>query len=494
MSLIIVMNYLLKAPILFEFGGIIMATTTQTLNKNRWLILVAIGLFTFMSTLDGSIVNIALPIMSKNMSIPMNKTEWIVSIYLMTVCACLPLFGKIGDSIGKIKIFRIGTITFVFGSLLCGIFHTFELLLMARIIQAIGASMTMSTNTGIITEVFPLQERGRALGMIGAFVSLGSIMGPGLGGVILAKFSWEYIFLINVPIGILTILLGQKVLPKDSTKSGAKIDYTGFILFATIIITLFGGIFIGQEAGYTKPLPLTLIIISLISMPIFYQIERKKHNPLIQFSLFKNKVFTLSLLTASMIFVTNFFTNVVVPFYLQNTRGYSASFAGLLMMVIPFTMIIGSPVSGYITDKIGAKLLTFIGLILITISQLLYLSLGQQTSLVFFVFASIFVGLGNALFQAPNNTLVMSNVEKKDLGVAGSLNSLARNLGMVIGISLSTTVLYAAMSHNYGEKVTTYISGRPDVFIYGMHAVYVTSTMICLVATIITGIRFFKSK
>jgi len=471
-----------------------METTNQLVNKNRWLILVAIGLFTFMSTLDGSIVNIALPIMSKNMGIPMNQTEWIVSVYLMTVCACLPLFGKIGDSLGKIKIFRIGTITFVLGSLFCGLSHTFELLLLSRVVQAIGASMTMSTNTGIITEVFPMTERGRALGMIGAFVSLGSIMGPGLGGVILAKFSWEYIFLINVPVGILTILLGQKVLPKDSTKSGAKIDFIGFVLFATIILTLFGGIFIGQESGYTKVLPLTLIILALVTMPIFYQIESKKENPLIQFSLFKNKVFTLSLLTASMIFVTNFFTNVVVPFYLQNTRGYSASFSGMLMMVIPFTMIIGSPISGYITDKIGAKLLTFIGLILITISQLLYLVLGQHTSLIFFVFASIFVGLGNALFQAPNNTLVMSNVEKTDLGVAGSLNSLARNLGMVVGISLATTVLYAAMSHDYGKKVTTYISGRPDVFIYGMHAVYITSFIICLIATILTGIRFFKSK
>lgn len=469
-----------------------MDTTNQTLNKNRWLVLVAIGLFTFMSTLDGSIVNIALPVMSKDMRIPMNQTEWIVSIYLMTVCACLPLFGKIGDSIGKIKIFRIGTLTFVIGSLLCGVTHTFELLLFSRIIQAIGASMTMSTNTGIITEVFPISERGRALGMIGAFVSLGSIMGPGLGGVILAKFTWEYIFLINVPVGLLTIILGQKVLPKDSTKSGNPIDFLGFLLFAATILTLFGGIFIGQELGYVHTLPIILIIIALMSMILFYRVEINRDNPLIQFSLFKNKVFTLSLLTASMIFVTNFFTNVVIPFYLQNTRGYSASFSGLLMMVIPFTMIVGSPVSGYITDKVGAKLLTFVGLILITISQVLYLVLGQQTSLIFFVFASIFVGLGNALFQAPNNTLVMSNVEKKDLGVAGSLNSLARNLGMVIGISLSTTVLYAAMSHNYGQTVTTYISGRPDVFIYGMHAVYMTSFVICLIATILTGIRFFK--
>ena len=162
--------------------------------KNRWWILIAISMFTFMSTLDGSIVNIALPTISDDMGIPMNQAEWVVSVYLMIVCSCLLLFGKIGDSRGKIKVFRIGTLIFVLGSLLCGFNHSLGILLFARVVQAIGASMTMATNAGIITEVFPIHERGRALGAIGAFVSLGSIAGPGLGGLILSQFSWRTFF------------------------------------------------------------------------------------------------------------------------------------------------------------------------------------------------------------------------------------------------------------------------------------------------------------
>lgn len=462
--------------------------------KHRWSIIVAVGLFTFMSTLDGSIVNIALPIISKKLAVPMNQVEWVVSIYLMIVCSCLLLFGKIADSVGKIKIFKIGTIVFVIGSFLCGVPHSLEMLLFARIIQAIGASMTMATNSGIITEVFPISERGRALGLIGSFVSLGSIAGPGLGGLILAKFSWSYIFWINVPVGFLTILFGQKVLPKDITKSGKKVDFAGFVLFALFIISLFGGIFIGQELGFTTLYPMILFVVAVISAVVFYRVENHKERPLVEFKMFKNVLFTLSLTTAMMIFVTNFFSNVLMPFYLQNTRGYSASFAGILMMVFPIVMIVGAPVSGYITDKIGPEILTLVGLITLCGAQLAYLLLGEQSSLFIFVIASVLMGLGNALFQAPNNTIVMGSVDKKDLGVAGSLNSLARNFGMVVGISLATTVLYAAMSHLFGQKVTTYIQERPDVFIYGMRVTYFVAFCICLVATILTAIRFFSNR
>ncbi len=190
-------------------------TDDPQIQKNRWWIMFAVSLFTFMSVLDGSIVNIALPVMSKDMKIPMNQSEWVVSIYLIVICALLLLFGKLGDNFGKIKIFKLGAILFTIGSLLCGINLGLIPLLIARAIQAIGAAMTMSTNNGIITEIFPFNERGRALGTIGSFVALGAIAGPGLGGIILAHLDWTYIFWINDPIGIIGIIIGQFILPKD---------------------------------------------------------------------------------------------------------------------------------------------------------------------------------------------------------------------------------------------------------------------------------------
>ncbi|MEO1781250.1 drug resistance MFS transporter [Enterococcus diestrammenae] len=185
---------------------------------------------------------------------------------------------------------------------MCGFNQSLGFLLFARMIQGIGASMTMATNTGIVTEVFPIHERGRALGAIGAFVSLGSIAGPGLGGVILAQFTWSYIFWINVPIGILTMVIAEKFLPKDITMSGHSIDKGGFVYFATTVISFFGGIFLGQEQGFLHPVPLVLFAVALLAFLRFLRVETKVRYPLISFQIFQNRMFSLSLFTALLIF------------------------------------------------------------------------------------------------------------------------------------------------------------------------------------------------
>lgn len=460
--------------------------------KYRWFSLIAVGLFTFMSTLDGSIVNIALPVISEDLGVAMNLSEWIVSIYLMAICVFLLFFGKVGDSFGKIKVFKIGTIVFIIGSFLCGVPGSLPLLLVSRVIQAIGASMTMATGNGIITEIFPIAERGRALGLIGSFVSLGAIAGPGIGGVILSHFGWSYIFWINVPVGMITLLFGWYFLPKQEIKSGERIDFIGFILFAIFILLFFGSVFVGQEIGFGKPIIWIMMIVSLVSLSIFYRYETTHEKPLVHFSLFSNKTFTVSLLTATMIFVINFFANVVNPFYLQNVLGLEANIAGLLMMVFPLVMVVGAPLSGYLTDKKGPYLITLIGLILLTIGQIGYLILGENSPIILFLLIMSLVGAGNAMFQAPNNTIIMSSVPKTEYGVAGSMNALARNFGMVVGISISTTILYQSMSFKMGERVVGFIEGRPDVFVYGMHITYVLSFSVCLLATAMTAWRFYK--
>ena len=432
--------------------------------KNRWWILVSVAMFTFMSTLDSSIVNIALPTISKEMSVPMNQAEWVVSIYLMVVCACLLLFGKIGDSFGKIKVYRIGTVIFTIGSLLCGFNQSLSFLLFARVVQSVGA-----------------------------FVSLGAIAGPGIGGLILSNFSWSYIFWINVPVGLVTILIGEKFLPKDITKTKEKIDFSGFACIAIAIMTFFGGIFLGQESGFGSLQSYLLFIIAVVALGLFIMVERKRKSPLIKFAIFKNKIFTLSLLSAVLIFASNFFVNVVIPFYLQDARKLSASYAGLLMMVFPLLMVVGAPLSGYLTDKIGPGILTFGGLLLLCCTSLMYMFLDMNSPIWYYVIATAIMGLGNALFQSPNNTMVMSSVEKQDLGVAGSMNSFARNLGMVIGIALSTTILYRGMSEAYGERVTTYLANRPDIFIVGMRETFFVAFLLCVAAFILTILRFRKT-
>jgi len=469
-------------------------TDNPIIQRHRWWILVAICLFTFMSTLDGSIVNIALPVMSRDLKIPMNQAEWVVSIYLIVICSLLLLFGKLGDSRGKIRIFKLGAVLFTVGSLLCGFSAGLPFLLIARVVQAVGAAMTMATNSGIITEVFPFSERGRALGMIGSFVALGSIAGPGIGGILLAHLSWGYIFWINVPVGIVALVIGQVILPHDLVVTRQPIDRRGAGLFALLMVSLFAGVFIGQEVGFTQPAILGLFAIAALTLTGFIWWEQRATDPILALSLFHNWQFSISIHCAFLIFIANFFFNVIAPFYLENARGLAANYAGYALMTFPIVQVVVAPVAGAVSDKIGPELLTFVGLVLISISQVGYMFAGLTTPLWIFMFFIGLVGLGNGIFMAPNNSIVMSAVPVKDLGIAGGVNALARELGMVIGISVATTVLFSSMTHYAGHKVTAYLPAHPEIFIAGMRVSFIVALVICLLATGVTGWRLYRRR
>ncbi|WP_125589531.1 MFS transporter [Companilactobacillus jidongensis] len=466
----------------------------EKVNPKRWMILVSVGIFTLMATLDGSIVNIALPVISKDLNIPMNMAEWIVSIYLVTICIFLLLFGKLADSIGKIKVFKTGSILFIVGSLICGFGVNLPILLAGRTIQAFGASMAMATNNGIITQTFPLHERGYALGYIGSFVSIGAIAGPGIGGLILSQFDWSYIFWINLPIGVIALILGYLNLPKKEPKNPAKIDYRGFGVYSVTLILFFAAIFIGQSVGFTNIYIILTFIAAIASFVLFIHLQKITDQPMIELRIFKNHDFTLGLVVGFLIFVTNFFFNVVSPFYLENALGMKASIAGYVLMMFPLVQVIVAPISGKMSAKINPISLTIAGLSVLAIAQIGYLFFNVSTSLWFILLFIGLNGLGNGLFQAPNNTMIMSSVEPKDLGIAGGLNALSRNLGMIIGVSFSTTVLFLSMSQFYGKSVTTYVNGRPDIFIDGMRVTMSFALIICLIAIIMSVIRLLKSR
>ncbi|WP_334328869.1 MFS transporter [Companilactobacillus sp. HBUAS59699] len=466
----------------------------EEVNPKRWMVLISVGIFTLMSTLDGSIVNIALPVISKDLNIPMNMAEWIVSIYLVTICIFLLLFGKLADSIGKIKVFKTGSILFIIGSLICGFGIDLPILLLGRVVQAFGASMAMATNNGIITQTFPLRERGYALGYIGSFVSIGSIAGPGIGGLILSQFHWSYIFWINLPIGAIALLLGYLNLPKKEPKNPAKIDRRGFAVYFVTLILFFAAIFIGQSVGFSNIYIILTFIAAIACFVLFIHLQKITEQPMIELRIFKNHDFTLGLVVGFLIFVTNFFFNVVSPFYLENALGMKASIAGYILMMFPVVQVIVAPISGKMSAKINPILLTIAGLLVLAIAQIGYLFFNVNTGLWFILLFIGLNGLGNGLFQAPNNTMIMSSVEPKDLGIAGGLNALARNLGMIIGVSVSTTVLFLSMSNFYGKSVTTYIDGRPDIFIDGMRVTMSFALVICLIAIIMSVIRLLKSR
>lgn len=471
-----------------------MVNAEDKIYKNRWIILFNVVMMTFMSCLDSSIVNVALPVMSEKLNVTMASIEWVVTSYLIIISSTILVFGRLGDIIGKTKIFKFGIILFTIGSLLCGITNSLVLLVFARVVQAIGAAGTMSTSQGIISHVFPASERGRALGISGTFVALGTMVGPPLGGFIISVVSWKYIFLINVPIGLLTFFWGMKILPDGKRNSKEKLDLTGAVLFNIAIIALFCSLIFGQHLGYKNSMIIIGFIVSIIALTTFVLLERRKEIPLLDLKIFENPLFSLSVFCALIAFITIGCTNIIQPFYLQNVLKLSPGVTGLFMMVYPLILSVIAPISGYLSDKIGSEFLTFIGLTFTSLGLFLMSTLTQYSSIWALISFVALMSIGNGLFQSPNTSLVMSTVPKDKLGIAGSVNALVRNLGMVLGVALATTLLYAQMSKKIGYTVLNYINGREDVFVYGMRYVYLTASSICVLGAILTGVRLYGSR
>ncbi|WCG35273.1 MFS transporter [Companilactobacillus farciminis] len=458
----------------------------QIKNKNLTMILIGIGIVIFMSTLDSSIVTVALPVLSKALHTNMSLINWVVTMYLIVMSSTLMIFGKLGDKYGKIKFFKWGTLLFVVSSALCALSVSWLTLIISRSLQAIGAAMTMATSNGIIVEVFPDSRRGQALGWMGSFVSLGGIIGPSIGGILLNFFPWHIIFWLNVPIGIIATFLLFKYLPSnlDQKYASQGFDLTGSVLLVIGFTSMFVGILLSQQLGWADWRILTMTIVGLILLIILYRYEAKQNEPILPVNLFKNKWFTMQLLACFMVFIIDFFFDVIAPFYLQNARGFSPLFSGFFLLIFPVVQLFVAPISGNLADKHDPFKITLIGLAIISFGQIFYVVSGLNNTILIFAVGAALAGLGNGLFHSPNNVLVMSNVSQKDYGSAGSVYSLARTVGMVVGSAMSTTLLFGSMSILDGSRVKSYIPSKPQLFIDGMHITFGLSCAISVILLI----------
>ena len=466
------------------------------MSKNRtygkWSILFTVLIMTFMVTLDGSIVNVALPVMSGELNASMGDIEWVASIYLVVTCATILIFGRLGDMIGKVRIFQIGVILFTIGSLLCSISGTLPLLIGARVVQGLGSAAALANNQGIITESFPPDERGKALGFVSTFVALGSMTGPTLGGMILTVLPWTYIFLINIPVGVLSFLIGLRTLPNKKPAKPGRLDAKGSVLLLLSILLLFGSFTLLQNC---VSLPIIIgIIAGAVFLALFIMVEKRMDDPLVPIGIFKNKMFSLNLFTMLTAFIAIGANNIIMPFYLQDARQFSPGMAGLLMTVIPLITAVMGPISGTMSDHIGSELPTMIGLIFTTVGLALMTMLGIDTTIAVIILFLAVIAVGSALFQSPNNSLVMGSVSRDELGLVGSLAGLVRNMGMSVGITAGTSLLYSRMSDMAGYRVTNYIPGQPDVFLYGLRSVYIMLAVVVFVGALLTIIRFVYAR
>ena len=470
---------------------------TQLSTFKKWLILINVMVSVFMATLDGSIVNIALPVISKELSVNISSIQWVVTSYLLGISVLLLIWGKISDIYGKKKIFAFGFIIFTVGSLMCGLSVSLKFLILSRVLQAIGASAMMALSQGIVTETFGARERGKALGLTGTTVAIGSLVGPSLGGILVHYFSWKSIFLINIPIGIIGAVLTFLIIPESKIfKESRTFDFTGSGMFVVSILLLFISLLLLQEGSIHTNVFIPIFLLSFVIIYIFIKFEKKVKDPLIDLNLFKIKVFSFGVSSAFLSFIALNSTLLFIPFYLQYALGFSTLKAGLLLSFYPATSAIVAPISGWLSDKLTYRPLTIIGQGINTIVLFIIATLNTSSSFLEIAILMSLLGAGGAIFQSPNNSSIMGSVPRERLGIAGGVNALFRNLGMVTGTTLSVLIFTFTTKMNMNKIANPSV---PEIshFLKGFSVVLIFAGISCFFALLISLTRsagvFLKS-
>lgn len=403
--------------------------------EQKWQVLIVICIGIFMSTLDGSILNIANPTIANAMSVSMQEVQWVVTAYMLVITATLLFFGKLGDQKGSSKIYTYGFLIFTVGSVLCSLASNLQFLIGARIFQGLGASMMMATGIGIVSNTFPAQERGKALGITGSIVGIGNLSGPSLGGLLVAQFSWPVIFLLNIPIGLVGFALALKFLPGHTRKEERfKFDFWGNLLFALAATLLLLGLSQKQAINFN------LVSMGLIFLLLFYLVERKHPYPLLDMELFRVKPFTYGNIMSFASYATQTAAIFLMPFYMEKMLQLSPATSGLIMTITPVSMAIIAPLAGNLSDRIGASRLTSIAFLLMSGGHFMFSTLNGHYDLIRIAIGLLLLGVGMGSFGSPNNSSILGSISKDKAGYAGGFISTVRNFAFALGITASVSI------------------------------------------------------
>ncbi|MGB3921152.1 MFS transporter [Methanothrix sp.] len=428
----------------------------ESSSKDRYFVLLLVLTGVFMSVLDGSVVSIALPTITQYFHVSIAQSQMIMTGYLVTITSLLLIFGKMAERMGKARLFSLGIAIFTASSLACGISTSLEMLVLCRIFQATGGAMMFSISAAIIFLAFPKSEQGRAMGYIGSTVAIGSILGPTLGGFIVDLLGWSYIFLINVPIGIAQMLLSAKYLKIEEKRLiGLEADWIGALTLITLIVSLMA--FLGQLSYGIAPTPamLLLALIFVLSLIGFIINESREKAPLLDLSIFRYPMFVLPSISLMLYFVANLMVSVLGPFYFEGVRGYTASQVGLIYLIIPAITVFGAPLTGIVYDRHQFRYLAALGMSIMSLAMIMlgYLASSMTTDIRLLLTCFVFMGLGGAVFQSPNNTELMRSLPITKINIASSFTATIRNLGMALGVSLSGLLVSMQMAQSgyYGS-------------------------------------------
>jgi EmrB/QacA subfamily drug resistance transporter len=459
--------------------------------------LVAVG--TFMTTLDSSIVNISLPAIARAFGTPLSGTiEWVVIVYLVVIAALLLTFGRLSDVVGRKPVWLAGLVIFTLGSVLCGLSPALAALIGARAVQGVGGALIFAPSVALLTDAFPRQERGRAIGLNAVAVSIGVSAGPALGGIITEHLSWRWIFFLNLPIGLVAVLASARWLPAGARRP-ERFDPLGAILLAIVLGGLTLALSFGQEWGWLSAPVLGCVGASVSSLAGLVAAERRVEHPNLDLGLFRRRAFSAALASLVLSFVALFAVSFLMPFYFENLRDFPPDRSGLLLT--PLSLAIGAvaPLSGSLADRVGSRWLASGGLAIACAGLFLLGQVDATTGVLDIVWRLALVGAGTGMFQSPNNRALMQAAPGGGQGEASGVLGTGRVVGQSLSVALAGAVFAALGGLEANMRLAAQASGAPvpqeqvaalqQAFVTGFHGALVVCGCVAAAGVITSLVR-----
>ena len=458
---------------------------------HKWLVFSLVAVGVFMSTLDSSIVNIALPVIMTDFQVPLTMIEWVPMIYLLTVSSLLLTCGRLSDIRGRRLVYCAGFVVFSAGSLLCAVAASALWLIASRTVQGVGAAMLMACSPALVVDVFPVAERGRALGTVGMVVAAGLTTGPALGGFILEHFSWRVIFFINIPIGIAVTVAAMRILKRMPERRRAEpLDWIGAVLLVVCFSSFIAGLSHLHQWGVASGAMGMTGAIFLASTVALIRVETRCAHPIFAPPLLGIRLFVFSVAAAVILFIGLFFITFLMPFFMVHPLAFSMSRVGATMM-IPFVFLFFfAPLSGTLSDRVGSRVLCTLGMALLTAALFLLSRLSAGATSWDMAWRLALAGIGIAVFISPNSAAAMGAVPARHRGIASGSVATARNLGMVIGVAAAGLIFNSTFRHlSGGHDLLAYTPSLETAFLAAFRMAMTAGSIVVGLGIVVAYLR-----
>lgn len=466
-------------------AGGVPAAADETSPRQQSLVLAVLLLGVSIAAVDTTIVVLGLPVMMADLHADIVSMVWVIMAYLLVLTMLSTQVGRFGDMFGRVRMYQLGFVVFTAGSLLCGLAASGPQLIAFRVLQGVGGALLTANSGAIVADNVPRARRGRAYGIIGIGWSIGAVLGILLGGVLITFINWRYIFFINVPIGIVALAIGYRVLRDRSARTVQRIDWVGMVFLGGGLYLILLALTNMTGAGWTAATGVE-IATGVVLIGAFAAWERAAAAPMLDLTLFQYRVLTASVFAALFQALGSFAVMFLVIMYLQGVRGLSPFYASLLLVPGYLIGAVLGPWAGRIADRRGSRLPVALGLAVQAVGVLLYTTLVVDSPLWFVVVASVVNGAGNAFFFPSNNSAVVAHTPARAFGVANGLLRTLSNIGMVGSFAVALLMAASAIPRQAAFAIFLGVSrltpALAGAFVKGMHAALLASISLIAIA------------